>query len=541
MKPHRTSLSLTNRRATLSAALIAALLAGAACSEPAPAPYEVQEVPLTQISADLASGKTTSVAVTQVYIDRIHQYDGALNSVILIAPDALEQARASDERRSEGNILGPMDGVPILLKDNIDALGMPTTGGSYAFIDNYPLRDSEVARRLREAGAVILGKVNLSQFAGWRGTKGALGGSTVGGRPTNPYRLGYSTSGSSSGSAVAAAASFAAATVGSDTTGSIIGPSSLQALVGLRPTLALISRRGVLPISTSQDTTGPMARNVADTAALLTVMAGTDPGDPLTEDADAHKTDYLQGLDPNALEGARLGVVRGTRSDDETSAPVFEQALKVLEAQGAVLVDVPVSLFEDLFPEQHTIIHYEFREDLEAYLKGAPPEVMVRTLADLVEFNRTDPRENSYAQELLEADLDNMGRADPAYATMLEYARRRAGPEGLGAAMNEYNVSALVMAGSGPAGPINSGGSGGTSRYLNMPAKGETKLSPSGISALAGYPDLSVPIGMIDGLPVGMNLVGPKWSEQYLLSVAYAYEQTAAARTPPEDYLKAVE
>ena len=226
-----------------------------ACSEPS-RPYEVSEVPLTQVSADLASGKTTSAAVTTAYIERIKKYDSSLHSVILIAPDAMDQAKASDDRRKAGKALSPMDGVPIMLKDNIDAAGMPTTAGSYALIDNFPVRDSEVARRLRESGAVILGKLNMDQFASWRGTKGTLNGTTVGGGPTNPYRLGYSTSGSSSGSAVAAAASFAAATVGSDTTGSIIGPASLQGLVGMRPTLALISRRGVLPVSTSQDTTG---------------------------------------------------------------------------------------------------------------------------------------------------------------------------------------------------------------------------------------------------------------------------------------------
>jgi amidase len=278
-------------------------------------------------------------------------------------------------------------------------------------------------------------------------------------------------------------------------------------------------------------------------AALLTVMAGTDPEDPATREADLHKTDYLKGLDANALKGARLGVVRGTGNDNETTAPVFERALKVLADQGAVLVDVPVTFFEDLYPEQHTLIHWTFREDLEAYLKNAPPQQKVRTLADLVEFNKTDPRENLHGQELLEADLGNKGRTEPGYARMLEYAQRRAGPEGLGAALTKYDVSAFVMINSGPARQTGTGQRGAApggagSNYLNLPAKGKSKLSPSGISALAGFPDLSVPIGQIDGLPIGMSLIGPKWSEQHLLSLAYAYEQVAKPRVAPKGYLE---
>ena len=527
----------THSRALTALSATALLLAS--CSKPAP--YEVSEVPLTQVEADLASGKTTSEAATTAYIERIKKYDGALHSVILVAPDAIAQAKASDARRKAGKPLSALDGVPIMFKDNIDATGMPTTAGSYAFTANVPVKDSEVVRRLREAGVVILGKLNMSQFAGWRGTKGFLDGSTVGGQPTNPYRVGYTTAGSSSGSGVAGAASFAAATVGSDTTGSIIGPSSLQGLVGMRPTVALISRRGVLPISSIMDTTGPMARNVTDMAALLTVMAGSDPGDPASAEADAHKTDYQKGLAANALKGVRLGVVRGTGNDNEKTAPVFEQALKTLTDQGAEIVDVPVSSFEDLFPEQHTLLHWTFREDLEAYLKNAPPAVKVRTLADLVAFNKADPHESKYEQELWEMDLLNKGRAEPDYPRMFEYAVRRAGPEGLTAAMMQYNVSALVMVNSGPATPIAAQRTGNSGPYVNIPPKGASKLSPSGIAALAGYPDLSVPIGAIDGLPIGMSLVGPKWSEQQLLSYAYAYEQVAKARVAPTDYLKAAE
>ena len=254
-------------------------------------PYEVEEVSLAQISADLAAGTTTSAAVTQAYIDRINMYDGPLNAVISLTPDALKQAAASDARRKEGKSLGPLDGVPVLLKDNIDATGVATTAGSYALEKNLPAQDAEVTRRLKAAGAIILGKANTSQWAGFRTTRG-LNGSVFGGGTHNPYDLNRQASGSSNGSGIAAAVSFAAATVGSDTTGSIVSPSSHNMVVGLRPSVALVSRRGVVPVSLEMDTIGPMGRSVTDIAMMLNVMAGSDAGDPWSADADANKTDY---------------------------------------------------------------------------------------------------------------------------------------------------------------------------------------------------------------------------------------------------------
>jgi len=271
---------MLSRRSAIAVAL-ALTLPLAACSKTETAKtYDVEEVSLAQISSDLTAGKTTSAAVAQAYIDRIKKYDPQLHSVIAIAPDALAQAKASDDRRKAGKAIGPLDGVPVLLKDNIDAVGMPTTAGSYAMLENFPAKDAEVTRRLREAGAVILGKTNLSQWAGLR-TTDAFNGSTFGGSPKNPYDLTRTPAGSSSGSGVAAAASFAAATVGTDTTGSIIGPSNNNGVVGIRPTVALLSRRGVVPVSSTQDTTGPMGRTVKDVAMMLTVMAGSDPPIPI--------------------------------------------------------------------------------------------------------------------------------------------------------------------------------------------------------------------------------------------------------------------
>jgi amidase len=506
----------------------------AACSQNQPHTYAVEEVPLSQISADLAGGKTTSVEVTQAYVERIKTYNDELHAVIRIAPDALDQAKASDARRSSGQALGPLDGVPILIKDNIDAVGMPTTAGSFALAENYPAHDSEVVRRLRAAGVVILGKANLDQFATYR-TKLSFSGSTVGGTPHNPYALDHSASGSSNGSGIAAAASLAAATVGSDTTGSVTSPASYMGLVGMRPTVALISRRGIVPISFSQDTAGPMARNVRDMAMLLTVIAGTDPGDSASKESDAHKVDFAKGLTLDALKGARLGVVRGVRGYNDQTAMLFDAALAVMKQQGATLVEIPPQAFEDLFPEQLALMRYEFQGDLEAYLSHTPSSVKVRTLAGLIAFSKQDPRESMHDTQILEEALASGGRTNPRYPTTLEYARRRAGPEGLGRAISENNLAALILLTDGPAEKLVPDGTD-SAWYVNEARKGSSPMEGSGMAALAGYPDLTIDMGALGGLPVGLSFIGPMWSEQTLLSLAYAYEQASHARVPPTAY-----
>jgi amidase len=512
-------------------------LALAACSKQEPAkPYAVEEVPLAKVSADLAAKHTTSVAVTKAYIDRIKMYDGQLHAVILAAPDALQQAAASDKRRAEGKALGPLDGVPILLKDNIDAVGMPTTAGSYALAENLPLKDSEVVKRLRAAGAVILGKANLSQWAGRR-TRESFNGSTVGGTPHNPYDLARSPAGSSSGPGIATAVSFAAASVGSDTTGSIIGPSSMNGIVGMRPTYALVSRRGIVPITETQDAAGPMARSVEDAAMLLTVMAGSDPGDPASADADAHKTDYVKGLNAGALKGVKLGVIRGYGGYSEKTQPAFDASLEVLKAQGAELVDVPGDVLENVGEEGSRTEDFNFKVNLNAYLAGTPPAVKTRTMADLIAFNKSEEHEKLHAQELFEsAEATTGGLENPEYIQAREYVKRKTGPEGLAKALSQYGVSALVVLTRGPAPLIVPDGP-------RQPGEGRREKGPpsaSQIAAIAGYPDLNVPMGVVDGLPVGLSFLGAPWSEQNLLSYGYAYEQAAHVRVPPEAYKKAV-
>jgi amidase len=525
------------RRPAVCVALVLSLPL-AACSRSETPPYAVEEAPLAKISTDLAGGKTTAVAVAKAYLERIKTYDGALHSVITLAPDALTQAAASDKRRKEGKALSPLDGVPILLKDNIDAVGMPTTAGSFALAENMPAKDSEVARRLRAAGAVILGKANTSQWAGLRTSTG-FNGSTVGGSPKNPYDLTRSPAGSSSGPGIAAAASFAAATVGTDTTGSIISPASYNGVVGIRPTVALISRRGIVPVSLTQDTSGPMARSVTDAAMLLTVLAGSDAGDPASKDSDANKADYAKGLDAASLKGARIGVLRGTRDYTEATRAPFDAALAALKAQGAELVEIPEGVIQDISQEDRTILLYDFKEDVTAYLSGTAPEkVKARTLGDLITFNKSDPRESMHDQDLFEAAEATAGRQDPAYVANLEAAKRMTQADGLDRAMKEFNVSALVALTRGPAEAIVPDNTGG-GHPIAQHAKGAAPPSTSQIAALAGYPDLTVPMGLLEGLPVGISFIGPPWSEKMLLSYGYAYEQASHKRVPPEAYKKA--
>ncbi|HWK75482.1 MAG TPA: amidase family protein [Povalibacter sp.] len=528
-----------SNRAAVSLALICSL-AMVGCSSKqeqvtAPAAYDVEEVPLAQISADLAAGKTTAVAVTQAYIDRIKKYDGPLHAVIAVAPDALEQAAASDARRKDGKTLGPMDGIPVMFKDNIGAVGMPNTAGSFALEHNVPTQDAELVRRLRAGGAIILGKLNTSQFAGLR-AMATFNGSTVGGVAHNPYDLAKSPAGSSSGSGIAAATSFAAATVGTDTTGSVVGPSSVNGLVGMRPTVGLISRTGIVPLSMTMDTAGPLARNVTDFAMMLTIMAGSDPSDPATAEADAHKSDYTKALDPNALQGQKLGVFRNTRAYDEHTKVLLDEAIAVMKAHGAEVIELPADILEDMSPETLGIMSYEFKEDIAAYLTSAPPSQKARTLADIIAAHAADPREGIVDQGALELSESRNGRADPEYRKMLEYAKRRAGPEGYGRAFTEFGVSAVIGINSGPAGVLVPNGTV-TERSSNRASpKGTSPPSMSGNAAIAGYPNMSVPMGLVEGMPVGLSLTGPAWSEAKLVGIAYAYEQASRKRVPPAAY-----
>jgi amidase len=507
---------------------IAALtLAGfmvAACSKP----YDVVEKSVAQLDADLAGGKVTSEALTQAYIDRIKKEDTVIKSVLALNPKALDAARASDERRKAGKVLGPLDGIPILIKDNIDLAGMPTTAGSLALKDNIPAQDAPMVHRLVEAGAVILGKTNLSEWANYRSRWSTSGWTAVGGLTRNPYDTARTACGSSSGSGAAGAMSFAALTIGTETSGSVTCPASMNGLVGLKPTIALVSRTGIVPISHNQDTAGPMTRTVEDAAVLLTYMAGSDPADPQTAEADAHKTDYLKGLDKNALKGARIGVMRFLTGYTPETQALFEKALGVLKAQGAQLIDITDFKYPDIGPDNGIILATDFKQDLNAYLAKTPASVKTRTLADLIEFNKHEPRETVlFGQDIWEEAEATKGFDDPEYKRIVEFAQRTRGPEGIDKLLTDSTTVALVQPSYEPAGLID------LATHLRNGGGGP---AAAGVPAVAGYPHLTVPMGDINGLPVGISFVGPKWSEQLLLSLGYAYEQASHARPLPHGH-----
>ncbi|HEX2817555.1 MAG TPA: amidase, partial [Phenylobacterium sp.] len=417
---------------------------------------------------------------------------------------------------------------PILLKDNIETADrIATTAGSLALAHNFTGRDSPLAHRLRAAGAIILGKTNLSEWANIRSGSSISGWSGVGGQTRNPYAFDRNACGSSSGSGSAAAASLAAAAVGTETDGSVTCPSAVNGLVGLKPTVGLISRTRVVPISHTQDTPGPMTRDVRDAALLLQVMAGSDPDDPATAHADAVSHDYLSGLKPGALSGVRIGVMRFAAGMPPETAAVFEQALQVLKAAGATLVEIPKfpSDTKDLGPLENTVLMTELKADLNAYLASTSPErVPTRTLSDLIAFDKAHAAQEMslFGQDLFEEAQKTAGLADPAYLKAKADAHRLAGPEGIDRMLSENHVSALVAPTMAPA-------------WLIDPVLKDAGVfgEAGGPPAIAGYPHLTLPMGQVRGLPVGLSFIGPAWSEASLLAYGYAFEQAAHARKPP--------
>jgi amidase len=530
MTSPRTDLRLFSKRAAFAVVSSMAILIGSGWNALNQAhaqlttSYDVTEKSVAQLNADLGSGRLTSEVLTGAYIDRIRRRDGTIKSVLALNPRALDAARASDARRKTGKVLGPLDGIPILIKDNIDFAGMPTTAGSLALKDNYPAQDSTVVHRLLEAGAVILGKTNLSEWADRRSRWQISGWSAIGGLTRNPYDTARTTCGSSSGSGAAVTMSFAALAIGTETLGSVTCVASMTGVVGLKPTVALVPRIGIVPISHNQDTAGPMTRTVQDAAVLLTVLAGADSSDPQTAEADSHKTDYLKGLDPAALRGSRIGVMRFLSGYTPETQALFERALTVLAAQGAQLIDITGFKFEDLGPHDRLLLSTDFKQDLNAYLAKTSALVKVRTLSDVIEFNRHEPREMVlFPQDALEEAEATIGFGDPEYKQILELSQRTRGPEGIDKLLRENNVVALVQPTFEPPSLID----------LATHLRSSGGPSAVGVPAVAGYPHLTVPMGDVSGLPVGLSFVGPKWSEQLLLSLGYAYEQASHARSVP--------
>jgi amidase len=490
-------------------------------------PYSVVEKSVAQLQADMTAGRVSSEELVRAYLARIETIDRSgptLRSVIAVNPHAIEDARRLDEERRAGHLRGPLHGIPVLIKDNIESDdGTATTAGSLALAQNVTRRDAPLVRRLKDAGAVVLGKTNLSEWANIRSSRSISGWSAVGGLVKNPYVLDRNACGSSSGTGAAIAASLAAVGIGTETDGSVTCPSAVGGLAGLKPTVGLVSRTHVVPISHSQDTPGPMGRSVEDIAALLTAMAGSDPADPATADADTHRTDYVAGLAGATLRGKRLGVLTFAAEGGGPIDAAFKAAVAQMQAQGAEIVELPAyKPAPELADDELTVLLTELKADLNAYLATTPPTVTTRTLADVVAFNRAHPRELAlFGQELFEQAEATKGLDDPDYIKAREAARRLAGVEGIDALIQDNHLDALIAPSYGPAWRIDVvTGDHGSGRSSSLPA-------------IAGYPHLTVPMASDFGLPLGISFIGPAWSEARLLQLGYAFEQVTQARQPP--------
>ncbi len=477
-----------------------------------------------------ANPAQTAEAATQAAIARVKAVDPQIHAVIALDPTALDQARAIDRgRRARGLLYG----YAILLKDNIEADGpLPTTAGSMALLDNVTHRDAPLVTRLRGADAVILGKTNLSEWANIRSNASISGWSGVGGQTRNPFALDRDPCGSSSGSGAAVAAGEVQAAIGTETDGSITCPAAVNGVVGLKPTVGLVSRTHIVPISHSQDTAGPIAADVTTAARVLSAIAGTDPADPATKDADAHVDDYLAGLKPDALKGARIGVLRFATGWSAATDREFEKALAVLKAQGATLVDIKELKDHDKMGEAETIVlHTELKADLNAYLASTPPTVKPRTLADLIAFNtaHADRELALFGQETFVKAESTKGLDDPFYKEARATSLRIAGHDGIDAMLAANHLDALVSPTMPPAWKIDAA----NGDQINGAGAGS-------LAAVAGYPHLTVPMGSVMGLPVGLSIIGPAWSEARLLDYGFAYEQAAKAKLTPR-FLPSIE
>jgi len=476
------------------------------------------------LMATSASAQQPLPAETNVRaaLERIARLDPQLHSVIAVDPTAIDQARRVDA----GSLRGPLAGQPVLIKDNIESAGpLPTTAGSLALANNVTNRDAPLVARLRAAGAVIVGKTNLSEWANIRSNKSISGWSAVGGQTRNPWALDRNPCGSSSGSGAAVAAGLVRLAIGTETDGSITCPAAINGIVGLKPTVGLVSRTYVIPISHSQDTPGPMTASVREAADLLTVISGSDPQDPATKEADKRKRDYAAALDANSLKGRRIGVMRFASGFGTDAA--FETALSLLRAKGAILVDIKKFDDKPIGKNELPVLLTELKADMANYLRSSPAPIPVRTLADLIKFDDAHQKQEMslFGQELFERAEKTRGLSDPAYRKARQVSFTAAGPNGIDKLLKTYRIVALVGPTMPPAWKIDA-------------ANGD-QISGGGagsLAAVAGYPHLTVPMGLVKGLPVGLSFIGPKWSEQLLLNLGYAYEQTRGPFPTPKFY-----
>ncbi len=494
-------------------------------------PFELDEVTVAELQSAMESGQRTARSITELYLDRIDQLNlngPELRAVIEANPDALAIADSLDAERAAGRVRGPLHGIPVAIKDNIDTHdSMTTTAGSLALEGSIPPEDAFIVDRLRAAGAVILAKLNMSEWAYFRGERATGGWSARGGQCRNPYVLDHNPCGSSSGSAVAASANLVTLTIGTETSGSIMCPSSMNGVVGLKPTVGLWSRSGIIPISHVQDTAGPLGRSVADVAALLGPLAGVDDADEATPASQGRTYhDYVRFLDADGLRGARVGVARYISTFDPRVMALFDQAIQAMAAAGAVIVD-PVEVADGAWngDARLAVMEYEFKANVNAYLSSLGPEARVRSLADIVEFNERHAELElvHFGQERLISSLARGPLTDPAYLESRAAMMRSSREDGIDTLVSEHRLDAIVA----------------PTTDLPWPTDHEngdrlTGGSSAGLAAVAGYPSISVPMGFVGQLPVGISIFGPAWSEPTLLAIAYGYEQVTNHRRPPD-------
>ncbi|HEX6944422.1 MAG TPA: amidase [Gemmatimonadaceae bacterium] len=491
--------------------------------------FPLSELTIEGLQHAYASKRFTTEEVVHLYLKRISEIDQAgprLKSVLEINPKAYDEARRLDRERAAGRILGPLHGVPVLLKDVIDtADGMHSTAGSLALMGSLPLEDAFIVQRLRQAGALLLGKTNLSEWSNCRSSNPTSGWSARGGLTRNPYILDRTACGSSSGTAVAVSANLSMLGIGADTDGSIACPASANGLVGVKPTVGLCSRTGMIPVSITQDSAGPLTRTVRDAAILLSAMRGVDNRDLATEAAAPHmNVDYLSGLQPGALKGARLGVMRVSHDESSPAAQVFDKALRALEEAGATVIDhVEYPSIDDLQRAEVIVLLCEFKDLIRNYLSMRGPEERHRSLADLIRFNVDNAAVEMewFGQEWFEASEVTSGRQTPDYIPALSRCRQLARTMGIDKAMSDYNLDAVVTLAAGPAFAVD---------LLN----GDHAMpSVTSLGSVAGYPRVTVPAGHVRGLPVGISFKGLPWTEARLLAFAYAFEQHTRVRIAP--------
>jgi amidase len=492
--------------------------------------FALDEVTIADLQRDMISGKRTAQSITRDYLERIESLNTrgpSLRAVIETNPDAISIAKGLDDERKSGRARGPLHGIPVLIKDNIDTADrMMTTAGSYALEGAKPLRDATIAKRLRDAGAILLGKTNLSEWANFRSTHSSSGWSGRGGQAKNPYVLDRNPCGSSSGSGSGVAANLCVVAVGTETDGSIVCPSSINGIVGIKPTLGLVSRAGIIPIAHSQDTAGPMTRTVTDAAILLNTLAGIDTRDSATASSRGKaSTDYTRFLDPNGLKGARLGIARAKFFGySDVVDKLINDAIATMKDRGAIIVDpadIPTAgKFDDT---EFEVLLYEFKADLNAYLKSLGPNAPVKSLKDIIAFNEKDKAREMpwFAQEIMLMAEKKGPLTSKKYLDALAKNHRMSRTEGIDAVMNKHRLDAIVAPTGNPSWPTD---------LINGDHFTGGSSTPA---AVAGYPNINVPAGLASGLPVGISFFGRAWSEPKLISIAFAYEQATHHRVAP--------